>query len=88
MTHEERLNTLMRRAHRRGPACGRRYIVNSTFHTADIFFCALFDIHETWIGTRRWRRRYKALKRSRRTHGHSTQMIGLLSKITKEWRGR
>jgi glutathione S-transferase len=90
LRRSERLAAEVYRARvRRGPACGRRWLVNSQFNAANIFFGTLFaNYSQTWVGAPKGHRRYKALKRSRMAHGHSTEDIGLLEKVTREWRNK
>jgi hypothetical protein len=86
MKHSERLRALIYNARRRrGPACGKRWIVNDLFDAADSFYRSLLKCDSTWIGVPRWRGRYKALRRSRMARGQSVNMMDLLVKVTREW---
>lgn len=71
-----------------GPTCGRRYLVNALFDSADRFYRYLLRTETTWIGDPKWHGRFRALKRSRRNHGENAAMIDLLHRVVQEWEER
>lgn len=46
--------------------------------------CAL-DRNADWAGVPKWRRRYKALRRSARNHGRKFGIIDALERLQREW---
>jgi hypothetical protein len=84
MTRRGIAEAVLNARRRRGPACGRRYLVNSTFDAADCFYRSLYG--GSWVGERRGMARYRALWRVwRRLRGEdggtaqdAVQMAGVI----------
>ena len=52
-------------------------------------FCELsLNRDAGWVALPRWRQRYKALRRSARTHGHKLGTIDALQRVQREWEAK